>query len=1112
MGKVFRIHSSGEEKTGWFQSSPIGAKELETIKADKDDVATSIPSPFARIDLVKTAFGWVRNNELTGQSGYHKLVSDALDVAQLFYLSKNAQYKNDIKIVEWSKESVFDKYKDAKASSFYSSFEVFWKQDGANYNLDSTDRFYFIYYKNKLVGATSPSTLFVSAPDSSTSFLEMDITRGTDKLFDDKYAALHEREFPFVKYIFSLSKTPEFQKFFRETNKNEFYEYLQKVQEALPSSKRLELEQIDSDSTKNYPICTTSDSTTNEVSILGIRLGTEIQSNNIDSDFFIKSQKGKKALVLPQTKFNRDWKYTSADDVWNSEEMYGKVLTKNPNPQNSVLPINGSNILWYSEGDFLADEIMVLEPSEIGNSISRYPIDLSSFNAGILEEGTNCLLPLTSTFFEYFDAVDARNYCKVKKTGVLITVFLEVPTLVGTVSFNKTYKTENQLQLNICLALLSLIKVREDNSPNYIGIQYEIDPHVTYELKPKLNNGNYCASKKENRDTGERSSWAAQVFKTSENYDFLELKVNGISNVLIPEWKWLTPSIDEIEFAIDFGTTNTHIEYKKLGEGVHNNLEYSVSPGTLTYLLDIKKWDEIPPGDIKQFYPQFEKYLFPITIGHNVESHFPMRSALSYNEHIDFGTVSNALLVGNSYHFFDRRPISDTQKIKTDLKWSNYDDPHAKSLVKLYIESLLQLVRLKAINEGCNPKNVKIKWFYPVSMNHHEKTMLTEIWEKYFKNVFKNANSENLSKISESVAPYLYYRNRFPGTSMTIDIGGGSTDLALFDKDSVEASYITSFKFAGNSIFGDGYTSNQRRLNTDLNGFVNIFSDRAKSLLNNDRYKELFRIETRLRTASKNSADYISFLFSLEEDKNLNFNFGEELKANKKINMAFLFFYASIFYYSAQLQKKLGKSIPENFIFSGTASKTLLFLDSSRQEGFKKIKDLILHIYSKVFELDFTERNILIELDKNPKQVTAFGGLMLTGEERLKEDKVLLWMGGRNVMNDVVDTEKDISSTPRYNEIDNSKVNDVIDSIQDFYNVLDDFMDGRRLASDFNIDESAKIIFKECRDRNLEEFVNWGIESHYGDEADHIEETLFFYPLIGVLNRLAFKLSIDTQS
>jgi hypothetical protein len=441
------------------------------------------------------------------------------------------------------------------------------------------------------------------------------------------------------------------------------------------------------------------------------------------------------------------------------------------------------------------------------------------------------------------------------------------------------------------------------------------------------------------------------------------------------------------------------------------------------------------------------------------------------------------------------------------LKWSNYDDPNDKTLVKLYIESFLQLVRLKAINEGCLPKNVKIKWFYPVSMNRHEMDMFTEIWETYFNAIFENTNPKNLLRISESIAPYLYYRNKHPGTSMTIDIGGGSTDVALFDKDSAEASYITSFKFAGNSIFGDGYTSAKRKSDTDRNGFVNLFSERAQILLKNN--KEKSDIESRLRTTSKNSADYVSFLFSLEEDRSLNFSFIEELKANKNINMVFLVFYSSILYYSAKLQEKQNKPLPDNFIFSGTAAKTMLFLDNSRLEGFKRIKDLIVHIYSKVFDEDFSGRKIQIELDKEPKHVTARGGLRLTATEDLAEDKVLIWLGGSNSLDKVVDKDRDISSTPRYNQIDKEKIQDVIASIQDFYKVLDEFMDERRLTSDFNIDESAKVIFKEWRSKNLEEYLNWGIESHYGDKAHHIEETLFFFPLIGLLNRLAFELSLN---
>jgi hypothetical protein len=99
MAKVYRLHE-GQDGTGWFVSNPITADHLKTIKTDGKDVATSIPSPFARIDLVKSAFKWVADNGIEGVTAQHKLVSDALDVAQLFFLYPKLSGK--IKIVSWN--------------------------------------------------------------------------------------------------------------------------------------------------------------------------------------------------------------------------------------------------------------------------------------------------------------------------------------------------------------------------------------------------------------------------------------------------------------------------------------------------------------------------------------------------------------------------------------------------------------------------------------------------------------------------------------------------------------------------------------------------------------------------------------------------------------------------------------------------------------------------------------------------------------------------------------------------------------------------------------------------------------------------------------------------
>jgi hypothetical protein len=99
--KIFRLHEGGiTEETGWFKSGIITSDHLRTIKTEGKDVATSIPTPFATIDLVKSSFKWVSENTIKGNTAHHKLVSDALDVAQLFFTSP--KFRSKIRIIAWS--------------------------------------------------------------------------------------------------------------------------------------------------------------------------------------------------------------------------------------------------------------------------------------------------------------------------------------------------------------------------------------------------------------------------------------------------------------------------------------------------------------------------------------------------------------------------------------------------------------------------------------------------------------------------------------------------------------------------------------------------------------------------------------------------------------------------------------------------------------------------------------------------------------------------------------------------------------------------------------------------------------------------------------------------
>jgi hypothetical protein len=114
MGHIFRLKRAGAVATkttivGWSNSTATtynhgyvdGISDATTTQNE----ITSIPSPFARIELVKEAFGKIIpgtlnqmsvddvKSLLSGNTIYHKMVSDTLDVAQIFFSYPTMQDK-----------------------------------------------------------------------------------------------------------------------------------------------------------------------------------------------------------------------------------------------------------------------------------------------------------------------------------------------------------------------------------------------------------------------------------------------------------------------------------------------------------------------------------------------------------------------------------------------------------------------------------------------------------------------------------------------------------------------------------------------------------------------------------------------------------------------------------------------------------------------------------------------------------------------------------------------------------------------------------------------------------------------------------------------------------
>jgi hypothetical protein len=1088
MAKVYRLHE-GQDGTGWFVSNPITAEHLKTIKTDGKDVATSIPSPFARIDLVKSAFRWVADNGIEGVTAQHKLVSDALDVAQLFFLYPKLSGK--IKIVSWNPQERFEAMineGNVNHSTFADTLRIIWNSEADRivYNFDRVQRLYFILNNaNQIIGGTSPATMFFAAPDVRLATKDLNITCGHDILFDDKYMSLNKRDKSFIKYIFTLSKQPNFASLFPDV-----YSYLEEIKNHIDNALRTEIAGISASSLNSYPPCPVLDNPMNPCEILGIPLKVEeVDGKRIEaeSDFVISAENqvnGLKPLILPNEKFSNQWVYTTNGIFWNPNNQ---VENKNLNIENSVLPVLGDQYPWLSIDNFLEDSIIELP----------YNIDNSKF---ITCGAKKHLIPLTPTFFKYFKAENVSKYITLSElTAGSVETTLRIPTRKGDIIFKRLYRAQSSqiVKLEFHLAILPFVKTSKINLEYTIGIQDKRFDR-NHELVVECFKGEKIIkiTAPVIRRPKEGNSIISSYFKSHE-FDAIRLSDSVANGFIVPRLMD-GDGTSQISFAIDFGTTNTHIEYK-YGHIAETAIDNTNDLPMWQSLIDKYSSDNIQIVDDNIF----EREIFPYQFNPNTEYKFPFRTALTYNQNIDFN-VAKVFTHTNNFFLFEKLFCPTYLKLHTKLKWSNYSSDDDKFLVNSYIKGLLYLVLYKSLMLKCDPKKTRITWFYPVSMDSFEKGIFIESWEKSYKEVFQMDNTNNINVIPESIAPYLKYRGEYPGMSLSIDIGGGSTDIAVFEKEKEIPEFISSIKFAGNAIFGDGFPSSAFSNSSDNNGFVRTFKDDAlKSLSKNSNKLEIL---SDILNKRKDSADFSSFLFSLENEKDINFNYTEKLRSNRILKLPILLFYGSVVYYSANLLKKTNyKKLPNNLLFSGTAAKTLKIIDANK--NFSNVTKFFTYILNSVLEIN--ANGLKIALAENPKEITCKGVLKAGISSNITECPILFWLGGNSdsIWGKAINDKDDISEIPYYSDVNDKNKTQIEDSLNHFFGLMDSYIDGISIDGEFGIDELVYKRFKEMRSINIKDYIEQGIKAFYKKPEKHIEESLFFYPLIGILNKLSSELS-----
>ncbi|MCL2218546.1 MAG: hypothetical protein FWC23_01140 [Chitinispirillia bacterium] len=1190
MSYVLGKYADKDGQSDFFQVSETGYDELqiERIKdpdgGKRTEMPTAVPSPFARFDLVQTAFKNITKNEqLTADRGEdikagkfdERIVSHTLDLAEYIFDSQARGGK--LEILTWRKSGDANHIDELKKSSskkhrdFAESLSLYLSQDAETYNFDDMKKIFIFKYGRDVIGCTSPVTLFCpSAADLS----KLDI-----RCMAERRVAFGEESLPLYK------RTPDFQRWFYyllALCKSNLPDAVKKNLSCMFDYAEKSLRQSDTfadiyagkptvaDFENEYYQLNTGGGNT-PVDILGIGLcvgkPSAIEDDLLKSDFVIKAGKNYTDTRLPlvlQNGFSKTgWAYLRTTSFMPSIAVEAKVDT--PFMEKRDMP-GFSDIKGYylTVGDFLEPYIVR----------TLYPISDRFYTGGCRadKDSKGYMLPLSLDFFRFFsikDLMDGETDPQKPKLAITpqnngdVKVTLRIPVgpldkegkraYKGDIIFDRTYKNRglNQtpdekspdggmiVDVKVGTTIFPFVKVGD-----YANIKYRVQlvdsdahlQHRDYELEFYSQDAvtqNLSAGYKRRfnkKDSTEKYDSTSDYYKIKGEFDLIQLKINNphIKALIVPKWPTYSRS-SKFTFAVDFGNTNTYVAYK-----VNEDIEpsaFELRDAIATLYDETGSELNIRGGGADNIIDLIDREFVPRRIGKRDSKDdnifiFPQRTAIAYNEDIrdedwDDGDGLDTLQEGN-IPFGYEKTAQFGNIIATTLKWSGSE--HAGKQMAAYLEEIIMLIQAKVLSENGKLSETRLIWFYPSSMGRGQRTTLEKTWNAYFSDYFfkgERVPSGHLVSVRESLAPFFAEKDKkdfLGGAVVSIDIGGGTTDVAVFQDAKLRAT--TSFKFAGDVLFGDGYAAQA----ADKNGFVLRFADYFADKLKD--YPKPRDILNDLRNPKRAKAsDINAFLFSVE--KSIDFwakgkdisrkmradlSYTEQLHQCDDLKFLILYFYMAVIYHISKVLKhenlmEDGKPIAVQYLmFSGTASKMLTILSGGSEENLNDFTQ-------KAFkDLGLEHRNLEVILVKDPKEVTCNGGLranIVDIENASKESK----SADSIIYTCIKDREYDKSL--RYSDYRDGLEcikRELVDFHKFFFKLNDD--KSYSFEEFFCISKSVTALAKNALDENngkisidrlLKDSIgrNQPIDEERQPVNDEITETSFFMPLKSIILELS---------
>lgn len=1124
------ILSYSDNVTGsdWVARDPYTADDIDKIRDPNGGMTeyprTAIPSPFAQLDLVYTAFERLAAHHLEGLRMDMRLVSDALDVAQIFF--DYSSHTGAIRIVRWNPESGLSAMMRSGSEGhtlLARTLGLFMRSDADAYNFDTSDDWYILLYNNRVIGSTSSATFTMGAPGVEE-IPEIMVEEGRSLFSQPRH--LYEREVEFVVWLVHwFNAFPQMRRKLKSV-----YDYIlvsleearlrrpelyDAVRERVGNPEALDAGAASGLASRLEALYAPFDVAGAAPRVLGNPLFLRRTENLLeavrDSDFMIlpsgNKEKGaelplvlRRGFVAPPGQrylyINRPWREDTAVEP--------TVLPL----EERVLPGTSVAYPWVTSEDFLEDTLIELAT----------PVDKHHFYDGVKSirakrPGNGFLLPLKPLFFRYFDArklagevAPGKPMLELRPQGDEVLALLRIPVKKGFVELQRVYSRrvrhgegDGAILADARLSAAIFPFVRTGDSDIYNVRLFEMTPGYAVSLEFHSDSdgvaeasGPYVRS----RSKAMRTSY----YELNRSFDHIRARLEtsdgraSFSGVILPLWPEYTASAARFTFAVDFGTTNSHVEYSVDGSPAEP-LEFTASQeASLVATLDM-------PGELAQSEALLDIEFIPRSISGLYG--FPLRTALA--ENLTNDTAPLILRSVNVPFLYERKSFNG-YKVSTKLKWAD-----STQLSEQFLRELMLLIRARVLLSRGNPKNVRLLYFYPVSMKRSLQLKYRTLWEDLYRRYLSATGEPDVTALPESAAPAFYYAgaSREGSEYVGIDIGGGTTDVVIFkaDDDRLHSDLhaIASFRFAGDTLFGDGFSGSDAAHNPLVCQYVEYFS-RAALAENTTAYLDVILSDI---LKSGRSEDINAFLFSVESSEALRglpeldrrrFNYNALLSDDEGRKIVFVYFLTAIIYYVARLMKARGLSMPKQICFSGTGSKILSII--GRPET---VTDLAGAVIEKVYGEKYprgaafevrTERDI-------PKQITCKGGIELLRRmdagkvsEREYSPRSILeckctWTPGSE--------EEELTYTsvrdPRRRE-------GIEEGVREFNAFFLDFL-SRQWRDELGVPQDAYDWFAaHCCD-SLPNYLAAGIDAFLplGEGADEkVEDIPFFYPIAGTIN------------